>query len=130
VFEQGLVTFLQADSGVSALVGTRIYPVQGPPDKPTYPFITYLNVANSVEYTFSTENDRRRVQFDLWGTTYSAGRALAAALRNALSGLANTTLGDGTVVIFATRLNYIDNFDVQSRSFRSIAEYEFQISES
>ena len=131
MLEQGLVTLLLANAGVSALIGTRIYPVQGPPDNPTYPYITYQDfTAAPSDYAFdSAELVTRRIQFAYWGLAYSDGAGIYLAVRNAISGYVGT-LGDGTRVLFAKHLTWMNNFDVDSRSYRSVDEYEFQISEA
>ncbi len=129
MLEDGLVALLNLDATTTALVAGRIYPVQGPPDNAVFPYITYQDAAGSSEYTFSgAELRTKRIQFDLWGVAYGDGKAMIKALRNVLAGYSGT-LSEGTRVLFAARLNEMDNFDVDSRSYRSIAEYEFQISE-
>jgi hypothetical protein len=131
MLEQGLVALLTANAGVIALVAARIYPVQGPPDNPTYPYITYQDIpAAPADYAFDgSELDTRRVQFAYWGTAYCDGANIMIAVRNVLSGYSGT-LPDGTRVLFAKHLNWLNNFDVDSRSYRSVDEYEFQISEA
>lgn len=125
MLEQGLVALLTANAALTALIGTRLYPVQGPPDNPVFPYITYQDVTASSEYNLdSTETRKTLIQFDIWGTSYLTGKIIANALRNALSGYQGT-LTDGTRVLFARRGNYLDNFDVDSRTYRSIAEWEF-----
>lgn len=135
MLEDGLVTLLNSDGAVAGLLSGRIYPVQGVPDNPTYPYITYQDVSGSSEYTFdSTEERMQRIQFDVWtnvlqGSTYGNGKSVLKALRNVLSGYVGT-LQEGTRVLFAARLNEMDDFDQDSRSYKSVAEYEFHVSET
>ena len=56
MLEQGLFTLLTTDAGVSALIGARLYPVQGPPDNPTYPYITYQDVSAGSRYSVSSSS--------------------------------------------------------------------------
>jgi hypothetical protein len=129
MLEQGLVNLLISDVGVSALIGDRLYPVQGPPDNPVYSYVTYQDVAGSSSKTMDgAEWDSRRIQFDIWGASYGACKAVAIALRNVLSSFAGT-LSDGTRVLSVSRVNYIDHFDSDSRSYRSIAEYQINFVE-
>lgn len=128
--EDGLVALLNADSGVNALLAGRVYPVQGPPDNPTYPYTTYQDITASSDYALDgAETQTRRIQFDHWGMAYADGKTIAKAFRNVLSGFSGT-LQDGTRVLFSKRLNYLDNFDEDTRSYRSISEFEFLISEA
>ena len=131
MLEDGLVTLLGNDSGVTALVGTRIYPTQGPPDSPTYPYLTYhaIPVAGSGYTLDGAESRHKTLQFEIWDTTFGGGRAVLKALRDLLSGYAGT-LDEGTRVLFAARCNEMDNFDVGQRVFRSVCDYEFEFVES
>ena len=130
MLEDGLVTLLTADTGIAALMATRIYPVQGPPDNPTYPYATYQDITASSEYAFSgAELRTQRIQFDFYGTAYGDGRNIEKAFRNVLSGYVGA-LAEGTRVLFAERGNILNNFDVNQRSYRSVCEYEFQVSET
>jgi hypothetical protein len=133
MLEQGLVVLLLANTRVSALVGARIYPVQGPPANPVYPYITYQDIpAESTDYTFDpgVVMDTRRIQFTYWGLMACDGANIMIAQRNALSGFTGTLAdADATRVIFAKHGTFLNNFDVDSRSYRSVDEYEFQISE-
>jgi hypothetical protein len=130
LLEQGLVTLLTETSGVTELVGDRIYPVQGPPDNPTYPFITYLVASGNSDYGLDgTEARMKRIQFDSWSLSSLTNLQILTALRNVLTGFVGT-LPDGTRVLFAARLNEMSDFDNDTKSYRSICEYEFQFVEA
>src|SRR5690606_22735463 len=82
---------LLASSEVSALVGTRIFPVGGRPDKgpqAALPAITYQRVSN--RWLTSREGglgaSMPLVQLSCWAKTWSEVRAVAAAVRRALDG--------------------------------------------
>jgi hypothetical protein len=138
MIEAGIFNLLTTDPTTYALLGTRLYPIQGVPDNPDYPYVTYQDVAAHSEYTFEPTEERiKRIQFDIWcggidnsvsPNNYSVGRAIIIAIRNLLSGYAGT-LSDGSRVIFCSRGEELDNFDVDSRSYRSVVEYEFDFSE-
>ena len=67
MLEQGIVALLTETPGVTELVGDRIYSVQGSPDNPTYPFITYLVAAGNSDYALDgTEARMKRIQLDSW----------------------------------------------------------------
>lgn len=130
MLEQGLVTLLTETIGVTELVADRIYPVQGPPDDPTYPFITYLVAAGNSDYALDgTEARMKRIQFDSWSLSSLTNLQILTALRNVLTGFVGT-LPDGTIVLFAARLNEMSDFDNDTKSYRSICEYEFQFVEA
>lgn len=83
-----LVTFLENDAGISALIGTRIYP-QILPQDPTFPAITYSQtsgVRDRVIREGPSGRARPRITINCWGERYSQARALADAVRIALDG--------------------------------------------
>jgi len=96
VIEAGLVSFLGADAGVSAIVGARVYPMILP-QSPTYPAITYTR--NSVERSSVMEEGQigfvsADIQVDAWAASYSGAKALWQAIKDAVQnyqGLMGTT---------------------------------------
>lgn len=86
-----MVTFLQTDAALTALVATRIYPEKLPPATTstpnTFPALTYQLIDEPAAIT----HDRRtvykaRVQADAWGTSYKSAHAVADALHDLLHG--------------------------------------------
>lgn len=137
MFEPGMVALIVGDGPTAALIGTRLYPVQGVPDNPTFPYVTYQDITGSSDYAFDgAELRSARIQFDVWSDGnvdaatpgYGLNKSILNCLRNLLSGFVGT-LNDGTRVLFTDRLNQMDQFDDDSRTYRSVAEYEFLISE-
>ena len=95
--ETGIVAHLQADGTVSGLVGTRIYPLQIPQEA-SLPAIAYQRISGRATYTQGGDSgpEWARIQLTCHGATYSAVKALAAAVRAALSG-ATGAMDDVTV---------------------------------
>ena len=83
--ETGLVTHLEDDTGVGALIGDRIYPLQVPQDA-ELPALAYQIITDRYEVTHDqrSELSRARVQFTHVGTTYTALKSLSEAVRDAL----------------------------------------------
>jgi len=127
MLEEGIVSALTTNSTFTALVGTRIYPVDGVRNQETFPYVTYRNGPSPATeyYCDGKQILHKSIQFDVWAQKYSDARNIANAIDGVLSGYAGT-LPDGTRVIFATAVNEIDNFDVDARAKRSIVEYNFQ----
>ena len=90
--ETGLYTALTEDSGISALVGTRIYP-EIMPQGVTYPAISYQRVSTVRTTMLSGVDDftEARIIIDCWDSSYSGAKALAAAVKSAIDGV--TVLG-------------------------------------
>jgi len=85
--ETGLYSHLTTDSDVSALVGTRVYPLKLPQGY-TLPAISYQRVSGDRLATLSGPTGRAnpRFQIDCWASTYSGVRDLASKVRQALDG--------------------------------------------
>src|SRR5690606_2858616 len=82
---------LLASPEVQALVGTRISPVGGRPDKgpkAALPAITYQRISNRwlTSHEGSLGASQPLVQLSCWAETWSEARAVAAAVRQALDG--------------------------------------------
>lgn len=87
--ETEIVSKLKSDTGVSALVGTRVYPVVLPTD--TAPAITYRRLSGTPEINLDGTISVTSVQLEIsaWGSTYEAARSLADAVFAALDGWSN-----------------------------------------
>ena len=81
---------LKDDSGVAAIVGTRIYRHGSAPQKVQAPYVTWFIVSGNPEneLTSTPRTDRFQVQVDCWSDNDGSGdagiEALAAAVRAAL----------------------------------------------
>ena len=95
--EDGLYAELAGNAGVSAIVGTRIYPEQRPQNS-AVPAITYQRV--SVErlqtLTGPVALTNVRVQINCYDNNYSGVKTLSVAVRSALDGVVNS-LGGTTI---------------------------------
>ena len=91
--EQMFVKQLQATSGVTALVGTRIYP-QAAPQGTTADYVTYEVSGNPIQdHGGSGGLYRARVSFLCHTATYANAKAVAAAIRAAVDGFRGTMQG-------------------------------------
>lgn len=83
--EADIYSSLTAHAGLSALIGTRLYPVLLP-QNPTYPAVTYQRVstprAQAINGTVASAGPR--FQFAAWASTYSSAVSVAAQVRAAL----------------------------------------------
>lgn len=86
-----LYTLLTGTSAVSAIVGTRIYPVVLP-QKPTLPAITMQRIPGSrVRSTRGPSGlAQSRYQVDCWAATQTAAEELAGVVRAATDGYRGT----------------------------------------
>ena len=114
-----LYSALANNSGVSALVGTRIYPLILPKNKPTYPAITYQRISNTAT-NGSTALRESRWQVNCWGATYTAAHGLAVAAKAALEEHKDTNQTPGIKQSYV--VNEIDDYDDQTKVYRVIVD--------
>jgi hypothetical protein len=100
---------LANSTAVTALVGTRVYPVVAPAEA-VYPFVTWRRVAVQRLQTLSIPVGLPRVtlDFSIYGATYDQARQVADAMRKVLDGYGGTV--DNTVVHRASVENETDDF--------------------
>lgn len=102
MIESELVTILLADPGVSALVGTSVFPVVIR-ESATLPAITYQRLSGERTYTLGGASGWATVHVGItgWANGYAAARALADAVRVALDAYTGTGGGDIQVATVA-----------------------------
>ena len=86
MIESALYAHLVADAGVTALLGTRIYPLDLP-QEPTTPCATYHRVSTVPRYVHGADLnfDTVRIQIDCYADSVLGAKTLADAVRDALS---------------------------------------------
>jgi len=93
MIEAALFGHLSTDAGLSALAGTRVYPVQLPQDA-TLPALTFQRVSTRpVTHRDSTvpTYSRPRYQINCWSSSFDGAVALRLALRLAMGTLAQAS---------------------------------------
>lgn len=111
--ETTLYSTLAADSTVSAIVGTKIYPNPAPQGT-AKPMISYFVVSGTREHTLTGVGDMQRklIQVNCHADTYSGAKTLANAVIGALE-------GDGYMT------NYIDLYDPQVQTHTVAIDWSF-----
>jgi hypothetical protein len=120
MIESTLYSIITADPGITALIGTRAYPVILPTD-PTLPAITYKLIGGSSRPTMDTSGMQQlRLEVDCWGATYNDAVTLRAAVFNALS-----EYFDPVANVYIQAIMPRDLFDSALLKFRAM--YEFYV---
>lgn len=85
--EQDLYLYLTTDPGISALAGSRVYPVKLK-EGATLPAVTYQRVSTARTYAHAAASGLAHPLFQItaWGKQYEEARALADAIIAALNG--------------------------------------------
>lgn len=109
--EEGIYSHLTAESTITDIVSTRIYPRQLP-QNPTYPALTYRRVSTRTQHYHNAGDSLPfpRYQFSCYAATYAGTKSLANALRAILDGFKGT-FGGSLTVGFILWENEIDGFD-------------------
>ena len=114
MIELTVASILSSAPAISALVGTRVYPVTIPTD-PTLPALDYKIVGGSSTATQDTYgNQRYRLEVNCWGDTYSDAVTLRAAVVATLSQYS----ADG---VFISYLMPQDFYDDELLQYRAVA---------
>lgn len=126
-----LYSRLSTDAGVTALVGTRIYPQRGP-ENATYPLVLYQMIDSGPvrDLASATDHFRTLMQIESYATTQLAAEAIAAAVRASLDYKINQTWGG--VSIPASRFDdqFDSGFDEGSNLHRIIQQYRISYKET
>lgn len=129
--EEGIYTYIQTQSGVTALVSTRVYPIMMPQDF-TLPAIVYSRISGEREHMANNTSKttrmigkvRARYQFDCIAETPDGAKDLGEALRKAMDGYIGL-MGTNTVQACAL-INDNDIYDPETDTF--IRSMDFRIS--
>jgi hypothetical protein len=94
---EGIYARLAADAGLVAL-GAGVFPSLAPKES-SLPFVVYSQVGGATVNSLDGANrlQSARLRFSCYGTSYSAAKKLAAAVKASLNGLV-VTLSDGSKV--------------------------------
>jgi len=116
MIELSVASILSTAPAISALVGSRVYPVTLPTD-PTLPALDYKFVGGSSTATQDTYGTQRyRLEVNCWGNTYSDAVTLRAAVVATLSQYS----ADG---VFIAYLMPQDFFEDEILQYRAMAEF-------
>ena len=123
---RAIYTILTEDAGVSAVVGTRVYP-QVAAQGAAFPFVVYVLQDNTPSDTKSGVSTLDEIRYDIVAAaeTYSALSSLTERIRLALDRYSGTVSGIGVDSIQFTELD-VDN-DPATETFVSSSEYILRI---
>lgn len=106
------------NGGVSALVSTRVYPVFLP-QTPTYPAMSFQRISNTGQ-SGTSDLKQSRWQLDCWASSYTAGQALAAAVKAAIEEFHDLDQTPG--ILIGRVVNELDDYDDVVKVYRVIVD--------
>lgn len=123
--EIALYSKVTGDSGISALMGNRFYPLRLPQNKNglVLPAGVYrvLNPRRTLAHDGPVDFERVRVQIDIYAETYQNLKTIAEAFKSALNGFSGTV---GTTEIHIIEFsNEIDFWADLTESYRVTQDY-------
>ena len=123
---KAIYTILTEDAGVSAVVGTRVYP-QVAAQEAAFPFVVYVLQDNTPSDTKSGVSTLDEIRYDIVAAaeTYTALSSLTERIRLALDRYSGTVSGIVVDSIQFTELD-VDN-DPATETFVSSSEYILRI---
>lgn len=94
VVEQALTARLEGSTSVTALAGTRVYPVVLP-QEPNLPALTYTLISSVREHAHTADPGtvHARIQVTAWGNTYASASGLSEGVRAATQRWGGTSTG-------------------------------------
>ena len=102
---------------VTALVGTRVYPMMLP-QGPTFPAIVYQRISTVPDMLVDGPGFAPiRMQLSMWATTCDGARTLADAVVTALHGY------HGGELRLSRLINLLDDYEPDTKLFRVIADF-------
>jgi len=131
--DEALFTHLSTTAGITALVGTRIYPIVMPPGV-ALPAISLQKISMERTHAFRQDAAITRASFQIssWAKTdavkkgYAHAQACAAAVRAALQNYSGTMGGIGGIVVDAVLIeNEMDDYDSASETY--VVHQDFEI---
>jgi hypothetical protein len=122
LIEQALMTYLLAQSGITALVGQRIYFVIAPQEtaKP-YIVVTKIDAPEVGSHDGPAELASPRFQLSVFAVTYSAAKNISAAIKTALDGYSGTMGGAGGLHVDIPRREDENDFYEESTGLFQVA---------
>jgi hypothetical protein len=122
--EAALVAALTAETTVSALVGSRVFPVGAAQNK-VYPYVTYQRISTqgAPHLTGPSNLDWPRFQIDVWGTTALSALTAAEAIRTFIDSVERTGAGLSFTATFQDQRG--PDIDEETKNFRVSSDYFF-----
>lgn len=126
--EEALFTKLSTTPGVTALVGTRIYPVLAPQDT-SQDYVVYERVSGNPYHQMTGPSGLSwcRLSYLCFAGRYATAKTIAAALRGAIDGFQGTLSGVAVGSILSEENQ--DFFDETTRRYMVAVDFVVQYDE-
>ena len=116
MIEAELVAQLKANSTLTGLVGTRIYPLTAPQNV-VIPYITYqiVNCRSMQCVSGNTYQENIRVQIDCWSLNYGQAVSIKDAVKASISQWKSSS-----------DISFMDGFESDTKLFRKMIDFKIK----
>jgi Protein of unknown function (DUF3168) len=124
MFEVGLINLLTTAPALTALIATRVYPVELPVN-PTLPAIAFKQIGSQSQASFDGSGfQQKRIEFAVHASSYLAAITVKAALIKVLN-LYTGLLSDGSFVSSSEQITGTDLFIADDLEYVCTQEFYF-----
>ena len=123
--EQAILKELLADSGITSLIGERLYYVKAPQDV-VKPYVAFFKASAPREYSHdgASKLAHPRFQFSCFATTYYEAKQITEAIRAAIEAFSGTMGGAGGVEVgHCFLINESDIYEENTKLFHVAVDY-------
>ena len=116
MIESDLVAHLKANTALTALVSTRIYPMTAPQNV-VKPYITYQVISDNSNQCVggAVYQSDTRFQLDCWSTKYSEVKAIKTAVVNAILGFKSSN-----------SISVMDDYEDETLLYRQMIDFKLK----
>ena len=120
--EDAVFNRLDGHAGLTALVVSRIYPVQAP-QNPTTPYVTYQRISTTRVSLIGTDTDiaRPRFQVSAWSDGRDEAVSVSAQIRSALQRYAGTN--SSIVILDSYMENEVDFYEPETGLYQVAIDF-------
>lgn len=120
---EALTTYLLTQTGLTALIGNRIYPDEAPEGE-TLPYVVYINISDVKDHLFTGQQTLERpvYQYTVYAADKDAASDVAEQIKAALSEYSGTM--SGITVQYIGLMNELPSRDRELKIYYHDLEYE------
>jgi len=124
IIEEDLFSYLKSQSGLTNLVGNRIYPLVAPDDA-TLPYVVYQKISSveGVSHSGNSHIAHSRFQFFCVASMYKEAKDIAIQLKLIFHG--STISLDNYKLYAGYKVNELDSYSDESGIFTILIDFMF-----
>lgn len=119
--EEALFARLSTFAGLTALIGTKIFPLRAPDDF-SAPFVIYQKITGKREQSHEGDSSlvHPRIQYSCWGINYGSAKLVSRQVVKALHAFKGVV--SGVDIQFVEVDSEVDTFDEDTKLYRVLVD--------